>query len=168
MRAERIVMKYLMFLREFLAITVTQAQPDLTLWRVFEEAHDHDSDAGHHTPPELYERGAYYFFVSDDKAESLWSIKNEGDQNLTIDLPLVFDPSPATSMRISGQPDKAILAPGEETIFKIEYDFYSVHGDVYLDIQSDDPDGDYGLLVGGNFATCTCICTNSGTTNIGT
>ena len=145
-----------------LASIVVSAQPQLTLWRVQDGHNQTDShDDGHEA--EFYDCGSYYFFVSDGVATSTWSIKNEGSSDLILQLPLGFDPTSATSMEISQQPDKAVLAPGEETIFEIKYDFYGVHGDFFLDINSNDPDhANCGLLVGGNVLDCTCYCTPSG------
>jgi len=150
-----------------LVFMISEAQPDLTLWRVFEN-HDHTSGDNHQQEPELYECGSYYFFVSDGVEESIWSIKNEGSSNLEIQLPLRFDPNAATSMEISQQPDKSVLAPGEETLFKIKYDFYGVHGDFFLDIESNDvANSTCGLLVGGNVLDCTCYCVEGMTESIG-
>ena len=141
------------------------AQPQLTLWRVVSA--DHNDNSNTHAS-ELYECGSYYFFVSDGKKESTWSIKNEGNAALELNLPLTFDPSAATSMTISQQPDRASIAPGEEALFKIDYDFYGIHGDVFLDIVSNDPThAECGLLVGGNVLSCTCYCTPSGTQSLG-
>lgn len=141
-----------------LCFTLLTAQPKMTLWRVQNDHNLNNQSAISHEAEE-YACGAYYFFVSDGVAESTWSIKNEGTSNLELRLPLGFDPNSATSMEINLQPSKAILAPGEETHFKIQYDFYGVHGDFFLDIESNDPvNGSCGLLVGGNVLACTCYC----------
>lgn len=145
-----------------ISFTLVSAQPELTLWRV-QDGHNQSDNHNDGHEAELYECGSYYFFVSDGVETSSWSIKNEGASDLVLQLPLGFDPTSATSMEISQQPDKAVLAPGEETIFKIKYDFYGIHGDVFLDINSNDPDhANCGLLVGGNVLACTCYCTPSG------
>ncbi len=105
------------------------------------------------------------FFLSDNVIESTWSLKNEGDENLIIQLPLTFRESPSTSITISKQPEKSILKPGEETHFRVQYDFNAIHGDKFLEIECNDPNyKNCGILMGGNITSCMCICNSNNLT----
>ena len=58
----------------------------MTIWHITSL----DNLTGDHSA-ELYDCGSYYFFLSNTTAESTWSIKNEGNEPLLLDLPLVFN-----------------------------------------------------------------------------
>lgn len=126
----------------------------MTIWHITSL----DNLTGDHSA-ELYDCGSYYFFLSNTTAESTWSIKNEGNEPLLLDLPLVFNDPDFQRIQIIQQPAESTLLPGEETLFKIKYENSGPHGDVFLKFLSNDPEASgCGMLIGGNATTEMCVC----------
>lgn len=150
------------FLLTVIFLNTGIAQPNLTIWRMFSDGHD-----AHTTAPDFYSCGSAYYFVAEkdgDVLSSTWSIKNEGTSQLTIELPLTFKTDYPQNFKITLQPDKSSLAPGEETHFEIEFTESATHGKSFLTVNSNDPSkNSCGLLIDGGTATnCICVCNAAG------
>ena len=93
------------------------AQPEISLWRVTAD-HSHDSESG---AVEEYNCGTNYYLVHGAPDKELhFSIRNDGDATLELQLPLTMAMMGSPFLTIS-QPDQGSLAPGEETHFSVTY-----------------------------------------------
>lgn len=114
------------------------AQPQLTMWRVFD---DGQGNHNHTTEPEFAACGSLYYSIVEEgetTATTFWSIKNEGDENLELDLPLSINGS-TSAYTITQQPDKSVLEPGEETHFTLVYSETAGDLNESLQVFSNDP-----------------------------
>lgn len=114
---------------------------DLTIWRLYgdhSDTHGHDNESS----AVLVDCGGGYNLAGQDgeTVVGLWSLKNEGDQTLNLDLPLSFTDGSSSTLTISSQPASASLAPGEETHFEISYATTNETNYGFLNITSNDAD----------------------------
>ncbi|MEM6317500.1 MAG: hypothetical protein AAF960_07505 [Bacteroidota bacterium] len=113
----------------FLTKSLSAQAPHMTLWWTeathTKNGHDHHQNHNHDVLFPCDTTYYYYFDGQDDHI--IMSIKNEGDAPLTLSLPLSLGTNSSAEYSIVQQPDKSILQPQEETIFKVKYtapDFY--------------------------------------------
>jgi hypothetical protein len=134
-------------------------QPQMTIWKLDSQHHNHDHEDPI-DPPELYTCGSYYFFYSADPITSDWSIKNEGDEDLILELPLTLSIPDQYRISITQQPSTNVVPPGQEVFFQLQYENLEGHRNVFLPFRSNDVDNNgCGILVGGNASSpCQCQC----------
>ena len=94
--------------------------------------------------------------------EDTWTLTNDGNDDITIQLPLTFSQGASTFLRIRTQP-QAVLAPGESTSFVTSYRYNANDdGTGFLPITTDSPvNGTCGFLLKGALETaslCLCFC----------
>jgi len=99
-----------------------------------------------------------------------WTLINDGDENLTIQIPLIFAPGASSFLRVASQP-QGTLAPGESTTFTTTCRYNPDDGGTgFLPISTNSPtNGECGFNV-----TCssinlagTCDCANLRNTTSG-
>ena len=126
------------------------AQDGVTLWRL-DENPQHQA---HHSAPEregaiqqdndnYYPCGTKYYQglpVGWQSVQSYWSIKNENDVAINLQLPLTMTGA-TNRFTIVSQPSKSNLAPGEEVFFIVEYYGEPTGGVAWVEINSDAPKG---------------------------
>lgn len=153
-------MKTIFLIFQILIIaSIGYGQPQMTIWKLDSDHHDH----GHEDPvdpPTLYTCGSYYFFYSSEIITSDWSIKNEGDEDLVIELPLKLSIPDQYRIQITEQPASGLLPPGQEVFFQLQYENIGEHRNIFLPFYSNDTDADgCGILIGGNATQpCQCMC----------
>lgn len=153
----------------FLFIANTLAQPEMTLWRVTPDHfhnHEHPEEGESSANSTLYECGSYYYIQhSPGQSDLYFSIRNDGDEELHITVPVMMTSNSAKEYVITHQPDKNILAPGEETGLVLSY----IGPEVYrknirggLSIQSNTPGKQFcgfsiesGIVIGDEY---NCVC----------
>ena len=138
--------------------TSSYTQPKMTLWLI--QGSDSEHIAQHVPCGETY-----YSLVPEGQTEqeSHWSIKNEGNTDLFLDLPLVLSGARSPNHQIRLQPAKGVLQPGEETFFTLAYIKSSDSVISSLQITSNDPSGQCTTyLDGGNTSPCRCYCNDLG------
>lgn len=105
-------------------LSATYAQPQISLWRAGDNhvtLPDPNPDHNHEDAVQ-YECGTnYYLFHSEEDLDFQISIRNDGDANLSLQLPIVLGSSSTSTFEIKSQPSKSELSPGEEVIFTIAY-----------------------------------------------
>lgn len=134
-------------------------QPDLTLWRIDESVHttlEHDNEL-----VEFYDCGSrYYAIIRDESAEHIttWSIRNDGNAELTFDLPLTFTGA-SERFSIVDQPSVGTLRANEEVHFTVKYEGVESEEYAFLSLNSNDPAENncvYAFDAGSSSNACVC------------
>ena len=97
--------------------------------------------------------------------EDTWTITNNGNEALTLQLPLTFSANSSPNLMITSQP-QAILSAGESTTFTTSYAYSFGSNDLgYIAINTaGGTDNDCGFLLRGMIETvslCQCYCTDN-------
>jgi len=98
-----------------------------------------------------------------------WTLINDGDENLTIQIPLIFAPGASSFLRVASQP-QGTLAPGESTTFTTTCRYNPDDGGTgFLPISTNSPtNGECGFLIRGMLETvslCQCYCDSNNEIN---
>jgi len=94
--------------------------------------------------------------------EDTWTLTNDGNETLTIQVPLIFAPGASSFLQISSQP-QGTLSPGESTTFTTSYRHNANDdGTGFLPISTSSViNGECGFLLRGMLETvslCNCYC----------
>jgi hypothetical protein len=156
------------------SIVVSEAQPQLTVWRVAEdhlENHDHSSGE---TDKIEYECGTYYYMThTGDKIDMHIALRNDGNQDLHLELPIHMSVLSSEFLAITSNTDVSTLAPGEETIITISYlntGAYVPGQRGVISFKSNDfinPMCGFSIEVGGTPTESYCVCEDGELTTIG-
>ncbi len=127
--------KFIVLLTFIFSSMSMYAQPDLTIWRV-DQAHINDGhgDGGGHTKEEGIKElwpcaSSYYQQYTGEDIEYIFQLRNDGNQDLQLRLPLRLVRGATSNFVITTQPTKGTLAPGEEETVIITYNSPSSYVD---------------------------------------
>lgn len=105
----------------FVFLNIGHAQAEMSLWYIPDMPF---SQRGAHHHPHSVEIPCdwNYYHRSDGNDKIIeYGIRNEGDEPLTLTLPLTFEANSAPTFQVLTQPSKATLQPGDDVHFKVKY-----------------------------------------------
>lgn len=117
----------LIILLNTLFLTHSWAQSEMSLWYI--PTNKHTNTPHHHGGNEVLIPcdWDYYHRYNGEQHIIEYGIRNEGNTPLTLNLPLTFESSSSVEFSIMEQPSKAILQPGDDIHFKVQYQPFSIY-----------------------------------------
>ena len=123
----------------FFFINFGHAQSEMSLWYIpANKPHTHQH--GTHSALLIPCNWNYYHRYNGEKHVIEYGIRNEGDAPLMLTLPLNFTDDSAVEFSIMEQPAQAVISPGAEVHFKVQYQPFSIYRPAIgtLNISTDD------------------------------